>query len=145
MLGVGGVRFLRALGIKPSVFHLNEGHSAFLLLELLREEIAQGKSLAEATAAVRQKAIFTTHTPVAAGHDRFSRDLLDHLMHKWPEKLGVPMDQFMDLGRVKMGDVNETFCMTVLALKHTRSQRCQRAQRRGQPPDVAMPLSRQEG
>jgi starch phosphorylase len=121
VLGTGGVRFLRAIGVEPSVFHLNEGHSAFLLLELLREQIEQGKTMAEAHEIVRQKAVFTTHTPVAAGHDRFSRDLLDHLMHSWPDKLRISMDQFMDLGRVRQGDANETFCMTVLALTHTRA------------------------
>ena len=121
MLGAGGVRLLRALGIQPSVYHLNEGHSAFLLLELLREEILQGRSYEEAKERVRSKALFTTHTPVAAGHDRFSQDLLDHLMHSWPGQLGLTTDQFMDLGRVKVGDTQEPFCMTVLALKHTRA------------------------
>lgn len=121
MLGVGGVRLLRALGVEPAVYHLNEGHSSFLLLELLREEIAKGATMAQARERVKEKAIFTTHTPVAAGHDRFSRDLLDHLMHEWPGQLRINMDQFMDLGRVNAGDPHETFCMTVLALRHTRA------------------------
>jgi starch phosphorylase len=120
MLGVGGVRLLRALGVQPSVYHLNEGHSAFLLLELIREATQSGMSLEEAREAVRARAVFTTHTPVAAGHDRFTRELLDHLMHPWPEKLGLDMESFMDLGRVKPGDEKEPFCMTVLALRHTR-------------------------
>jgi starch phosphorylase len=121
MLGVGGVRLLRSLGVEPSVFHLNEGHSSFLLLELMREQIAQGKSIDAAREAVQKKAIFTTHTPVPAGHDRFSAELLDHLLHAWPAKLKLSFDQFLDLGRVKPGDTNELFCMTTLALKHTRA------------------------
>ena len=121
MMGVGGVRLLRALGIDPGVYHLNEGHSAFLLLELIREQVAQGKSLAEARAIVNQKAVFTTHTPVPAGHDRFSRELLDHLMHEWPAKLGLNMDGLMDLGREHPGSHEEPFTMTVLALNNTRA------------------------
>src|SRR5437763_9261231 len=72
LLGIGGVRLLRALGINPSVFHMNEGHAAFLTLELARERLAQGKSFNEALATTRNQCIFTTHTPVEAGHDRFS-------------------------------------------------------------------------
>ncbi len=121
MLGVGGVRFLRAIGVEPSVYHLNEGHSAFLLLELIREQIEQGKSLAEAQAVVKQKAVFTTHTPVPAGHDRFTRDLLDHLMHSWPERLKLSMDEFMDLGREQPGNPSDSFTMTVLALRNSRA------------------------
>src|SRR5262249_53176079 len=76
-LGSGGVRALRALGITPAIFHLNEGHSAFLLLELLREELAQGLPLDEARARVRAQAVFTTHTPITAGHDVFGVELMD--------------------------------------------------------------------
>jgi starch phosphorylase len=121
VLGVGGVRFLRELGVKPSVYHLNEGHSSFLLLELLREQLEAGKTLDKAKELARKQAVFTTHTPVPAGHDRFTADLLDHLMHAWPGKLGLTFDQFMDLGRVKAGDQLEPFCMTVLALKLTHA------------------------
>jgi starch phosphorylase len=121
VLGVGGVRLLRKLGIAPSTYHLNEGHSAFLLLDLLREQIEAGKSLKEACDLTRKQVVFTTHTPVPAGHDRFSQDLLDHLMHSWPASLKMTMDEFMDLGRVRKGDKNETFCMTVLALGLTRA------------------------
>ena len=120
-MGVGGVRLLRKLGIAPTVYHLNEGHSAFLLLELLREQLEAGKTLAEAGAIVRDECVFTTHTPVPAGHDRFSRDLLDHMMHAWPAKLKLEMEAFMDLGRVEPGKQEEPFCMTVLALKYTRA------------------------
>src|SRR5690606_36011861 len=89
MLGVGGLRLLRAIGITPSVFHLNEGHSAFLLLELLNEQIQAGKTLEEAQVIVKRQVVFTTHTPVPAGHDRFSVELLDHMLHAWPAKLGI--------------------------------------------------------
>src|SRR5438034_768419 len=75
LLGVGGVRLLRALGVQPSVFHMNEGHSAFLTFELIREKLAERKSFNDAFARTKQECIFTTHTPVEAGHDRFSRDL----------------------------------------------------------------------
>ena len=83
LLGVGGVRLLRALGVEPSVFHMNEGHAAFLTLELMREKMAAGQSFDDALAQHhRQQCIFTTHTPVEAGHDRFSRDLMDYAMRK---------------------------------------------------------------
>lgn len=121
VLGVGGIRLLRMLGIKPSVHHLNEGHSAFLLLELLREQIAEGKSFEEAQKIVREEAVFTTHTPVPAGHDRFTADLMTHAMGKWPENLKISQDQFMGIGRINPDDHNETFCMTALALKMTRA------------------------
>src|SRR5881394_309010 len=74
LLGVGGVRLLRMLGVQPSIFHMNEGHAAFLTLELIREKLAAGRSFEEAFAQTKAECIFTTHTPVEAGHDRFSRD-----------------------------------------------------------------------
>jgi starch phosphorylase len=77
VLGIGGVRLLRAIGVTPSVFHMNEGHAAFLGLELLREQYAAKKSPEKAQAIVKQQCVFTTHTPVPAGHDRFSRDLMN--------------------------------------------------------------------
>src|SRR5207237_1572765 len=78
MLGIGGVRLLRNLGIQPSVFHLNEGHSAFLTLELARELIEREDfDFAEAARSLRERCVFTTHTPVAAGHDEFSAELID--------------------------------------------------------------------
>src|SRR5258706_5641611 len=80
LLGVGGVRLLRALGVTPSVFHMNEGHAAFLTLELVRERLAQGKSFDDALSITRQQCIFTTHTPVEAGHDRFSPTLMDYAL-----------------------------------------------------------------
>jgi len=121
LLGVGGLRLLRMLGITPSVFHLNEGHAAFLGLELAREKIAAGKSFKEALAATREECVFTTHTPVPAGHDRFSSDLLHYATSRFTSQLNVEHEEIMRLGRVKPDDENETFCMTVLALKLSRA------------------------
>jgi starch phosphorylase len=121
LLGVGGVRLLRALGIQPSTFHMNEGHAAFLTLELMREKLAAGATLEEAMTRTRQECIFTTHTPVEAGHDRFTSDLIQYAAHKFSSDLGLTHDAFMDLGRVQAGDAQEPFCMTVLALKHSRA------------------------
>jgi starch phosphorylase len=121
LLGVGGVRLLRTLGVQPSTFHMNEGHAAFLTLELVGEKMAAGKSFDEAFAATRQECLFTTHTPVEAGHDRFSSDLMSYAAHKFGQQLKLNHDQLMGLGRVKPEDRNEPFCMTVLALKCSRA------------------------
>ncbi|HET7625435.1 MAG TPA: alpha-glucan family phosphorylase [Verrucomicrobiae bacterium] len=121
LLGIGGVRLLRALGIAPSVFHMNEGHAAFLTLELTREKMAAGKKFEEASALTRSECIFTTHTPVEAGHDRFSPDLMNYAMQRYCATLSVPFQELMGLGRVNPADQAEPFCMTVLALKLSRS------------------------
>jgi glycogen phosphorylase len=121
LLGIGGVRLLRALGVQPSVFHMNEGHAAFLTLELIREKMAGGKKYDEASTATKAHCMFTTHTPVEAGHDRFSASLMDYAMHTYRSTLSVPWDEIMGLGRVNPKDANEPFCMTVLALKLSRS------------------------
>jgi glycogen phosphorylase len=121
LLGIGGVRLLRALGIQPSVFHMNEGHAAFLTLELLREKMGAGKSFQDALPATKAECIFTTHTPVEAGHDRFSPDLVDYAMHKFKTELSVPFAELMKLGRVNPQNQQEPFCMTVLALKLSRA------------------------
>ncbi len=121
LLGVGGVRLLRLLGYQPSVFHMNEGHAAFLTLELIREKLAEGRSFAEAQEATRAECIFTTHTPVEAGHDRFSSDLMGYAAHKFCTQLKINHEQLMALGRVNPADPGEPFCMTVLALKHARA------------------------
>lgn len=120
VLGIGGVRLLRALGVQPSVFHMNEGHSAFLTLELLREQMAAKKSLEKAEEFVKQHCFFTTHTPVPAGHDRFSRDLINTAFRRFSEVSGFGIEQLMRYGRIRPEDINETFCMTVLALKMSR-------------------------
>jgi glycogen phosphorylase len=121
LLGVGGVRLLRALGIQPSVFHMNEGHAAFLSLELIREHLTQGTSFNKALELSRQACVFTTHTPVAAGHDRFSSDLIELAAHRLRTDLKISSQELMALGRVNPNDNNEAFCMTVLALKTSRA------------------------
>ena len=121
LLGIGGIRLLRALGIAPSVFHMNEGHAAFLVFELVREKMAAGQDFKSALAATRQECIFTTHTPVEAGHDRFSPDLMHYALMKIQAQLKLPPREFMALGRVVPENELETFCMTVLALKGSRA------------------------
>ena len=121
LLGVGGVRALRALEIAPSVIHLNEGHSAFAVLEMIHAEMGeQGVSFSDAAREVASMTVFTTHTPVAAGHDRFPAELVETHLGKLREALEVDYDQFMGLGRVHPEDHGEPFCMTVLALKLSR-------------------------
>jgi starch phosphorylase len=121
LLGIGGVKLLRALGIAPAVFHMNEGHAAFLTLELIREQLAAGSPLPEAMARTKAQCVFTTHTPVEAGHDRFSLELMDFAMHKLRRQLTMPFEELLSLGRIDPHDAHESFCMTVLALKLSRS------------------------
>ncbi len=121
LLGMGGVRLLRALRIEPSLYHLNEGHAAFITLELMREKIAQGSTFDEAFAQTRQQCVFTTHTPVEAGHDRFSPELVQYALQRVQPQVVSSFDQLMALGRVDPKNKQESFCMTVLALKTTRS------------------------
>lgn len=121
LLGVGGVRALTALGISPGVAHLNEGHSAFASLELVRQRMmTEGISAEEAMRRVASQIVFTTHTPVPAGHDRFSSQLIEEHLGPLAEALGLSHDQLMTLGRENFGHHNEEFCMTVLALKLSR-------------------------
>ena len=121
LLGVGGVRALHALGIHPSVLHLNEGHSAFADAgdDPLGME-ASGLPFGEAVRDVAAMTVFTTHTPVAAGHDRFPAPLVEEHLGKIREALHLSYEDFMGLGRVYPADPNEPFCMTVLALKLSR-------------------------
>ena len=121
LLGIGGVRLLRTLGIEPSTFHMNEGHAAFLTLELVREKMAAGKSYAEAQKLTVPECIFTTHTPVEAGHDRFTPELMNYALQRFSTTLAVPFKELLGLGRVKPEDEHEPFCMTVLALKLSRA------------------------
>ncbi len=121
LLGIGGVRALHLLGITPSVLHLNEGHSAFAGLEMIRHEMEEtAVPFGEAVRNVAQMTVFTTHTPVAAGHDRFPASLVEEHLGKFRERLHLSYDDFMGLGRVYPGDTNEPFCMTVIALKLSR-------------------------
>ncbi len=121
LLGVGGVRVLKAMDIHPSVLHLNEGHSAFAGLEKIREKMeAEGGPFGEIVHDVAAMTVFTTHTPVAAGHDRFPATLVEEHLGKLREEIRLSYDDFMGLGRVHTDDPNEPFCMTVLALKLSR-------------------------
>ncbi len=121
LLGVGGARALRALGISASVFHLNEGHSAFALLERARYRIqADGLDPHQALLEVAAASVFTTHTPVDAGHDRFPADLISDYLRPLAEGLKLPLDEVLGLGRVNPHDFGSSFLPTVLALRLTR-------------------------
>ncbi|MEO5924353.1 MAG: alpha-glucan family phosphorylase [Bryobacteraceae bacterium] len=121
LLGVGGVRALRAMGIVPGVFHLNEGHSAFGVLEAIRERMEdEGISFDQALPHVARQTCFTTHTPVPAGHDRFNQDLIEEHLGPMRDSLGLSIEGLMALGRENPGNYGETFCMTVLGLKLSR-------------------------
>lgn len=117
LLGVGGHRALEALGIRPTVYHLNEGHAAFCGLDRVRKLMAQGKSFEKAVEIVRKSSVFTTHTPVAAGHDRFDWKMTVKYLAPIGEALGISWREFLALGRENPDDRKESFCMTVLALK----------------------------
>jgi starch phosphorylase len=122
ILGVGGLRALDALGIRPGVLHLNEGHSAFSILERARQEMARDAiDFQTALRRVSATTVFTTHTPVAAGHDRFGGELLEEVIGPLREQLGLSLHDLMGLGRVAPDDATEPFCMTVLGIKGGRS------------------------
>jgi len=116
MLGIGGVRALRALDISPTVWHMNEGHSAFLVLECIRELVSEGLDFEEAADLVRRQTLFTTHTPVPAGHDAFPFHMVEQYFSEYWEELGLSRDQFLHLGRHEE-EWGTSFNMTVLALK----------------------------
>src|SRR5262249_21994497 len=115
LLGVGGVRALAALGIEPTVFHMNEGHAALLGLERARRFMEKGISRAEAFERVRSSTVFTTHTPVAAGHDVFDPELSGRYLGPLAASLGMSFDELAPLGR-EDGE-SSGFGMTPLALR----------------------------
>jgi starch phosphorylase len=118
LLGVGGARALTAMGILPNVVHMNEGHSAFAPLEYVRMAMHEdGRSYDEAVRDVSAKCVFTTHTPVPAGHDRFDAALIEENLGPLGEQIGLDHHGLMGLGRVNPENAEETFCMTVLAFK----------------------------
>jgi starch phosphorylase len=118
LLGIGGFRALKALGLRPSVFHMNEGHSAFLSLERCRELMTASKlSFAEAREAATAGLVFTTHTPVPAGNDYFAPELMDKYFSDCSKELDLPRNEFLGLGRQEPQNEQEPFCMTVLALR----------------------------
>ncbi len=116
VLGIGGVRALRQLGIHPNVWHMNEGHSAFLVLELVREKVVQGIPFDEAWREVRAQSVFTTHTPVPAGNDAFPLHLMEKYFGSFWPQLGLTREQFFDIA-LQHQHWGPTFAMTVLALK----------------------------
>jgi len=118
ILGIGGVRILRAMGINPSVWHLNEGHTAFLSLERLKEEIEGGKSFEDGSENVKRNSLFTTHTPIAAGHDRFSRELAQKALGYFMENAGIETERVFELA-TDPGDTNGMFSMSAFAIRTT--------------------------
>jgi len=118
LLGMGGIRLLDALKVTSDLYHCNEGHAAFTNVQRLINLIERDKfTFTEALEVVRASSLFTTHTPVPAGHDKFDEDLLRIYMRHVPEKLNISWDQFMDMGRERLGDHSEKFSMSNLAAK----------------------------
>jgi len=121
LLGIGGIRALRTIGLDTDLYHCNEGHAAFTSLERLREYIQDAKmTFPEAMEVVRGSSLFTTHTPVPAGHDSFEEDLLRTYIAHYPERLQITWNQFMNLGRFHPNQVHEKFSMSVLAVKFSQ-------------------------
>jgi glycogen phosphorylase len=121
LLGVGGFRALKAMGITPGVLHLNEGHSGFAVLEAVHSRMdEEGIAFDSAVPRVSREVVFTTHTPVPAGHDRFDTDLIEEHLGPLREALGLSPESLMGLGRERPSNHQETFCMTVLGLRLSR-------------------------
>ena len=121
LLGIGGVRMLHALEIEPAIYHLNEGYTAFAPLEVARQEMEfSGKSFYEVEGWVRDRTVFTTHTPVSDGNDVFSADMVDSFFGNYWPQLGLTREEFLNLGARRFGDPWEPFSLTVLALRMTR-------------------------
>ena len=121
LLGVGGFRALKAMGISPGVLHLNEGHSGFAVLEAIRNRMSEeGIDFASAASQISREVVFTTHTPVPAGHDRFNADLIEEHLGPLREQLGLSHDELMAYGRENPHSQDEPFAMTVLGLKLSR-------------------------
>ncbi len=119
LLGVGGVRALHEMGIKPTVWHINEGHAAFMMLERMRALVRGGLDFATALEAVAANTVFTTHTAVPAGHDHFSAEMITTHFEQFYRDLGISREEFLELGRVPG---NPDFNMTALAVKASRHQ-----------------------
>jgi glycogen phosphorylase len=116
LLGIGGVRMLRTLGIEPSVWHANEGHTGFMMLERVREQVAKGIPFPEAVRNIQVNTVFTTHTPVPAGNDIFPDQLIDKYFWNYWGSLGIDRNTFIRLGSFD-GSLQQGFNMTVLSLK----------------------------
>jgi len=118
LLGVGGIRALRSLGLTPAVAHMNEGHSAFLAFERIREAMHEKQmDFHQAKQAVWPTNVFTTHTPVPAGNERFPMEMVERYFRRWADEFKVEWKEIAGLGRENPDDPNEPFCMTILALK----------------------------
>jgi starch phosphorylase len=118
LLGIGGLRALKAIGINPDIYHLNEGHAAFLGLERLRNYMKDtGLSFDEALEVVRSTQLFTTHTPVPAGHDTFSETLLRDYLYEFTYALDISWESLIGLGRLNAGDSDELFNVSHLAIR----------------------------
>jgi starch phosphorylase len=121
LLGIGGYRALKAMGVTPGVLHLNEGHSGFAVLEAVRDRmVEEGISFEQAAPRVAREVVFTTHTPVPAGHDRFDSELVEEHLGPLREAMGISHEALMAMGRENPWNGEETFCMTVLGLKLSR-------------------------
>ncbi len=120
LLGIGGVKALSALGIQPDVFHMNEGHSAFLALERIRLQIVENKlDFYSALQVVAAANVFTTHTPVPAGHDSFPREMMQKYFGDFARELGLPFEEFFSFGQTRL-NADDPFSMTILALRLSR-------------------------
>ncbi len=122
LLGIGGVRALIAIGKKITVFHMNEGHSAFLSIERIRTAMKENNlTFNEALINTTSNNVFTTHTPIPAGNDRFAPELVEKYLSFYIKEMGLKKEEFLALGRENPSDKEETFCMTVLAIKTASS------------------------
>jgi starch phosphorylase len=119
ILGIGGVRVLRSLGIEPSVWHANEGHAGLMMIERLREYLEAGMPEQEAISKVRDRTVFTTHTPVPAGHDTFPPSLIESCLRSYYERMGISRDRLLELGG-EHGLGGDLFHMTALAMRLSR-------------------------
>ena len=117
LLGIGGIRAIRAMGIDPDVYHLNEGHAAFIGLERLRNFVQSGLSVGAATEVIRASSLFTTHTPVPAGHDSFVESMMWPYFSEFASSMSMPWEKFIALGRVNADNRDEEFSMSHLAAK----------------------------
>ena len=120
LLGIGGLRLLEQIGDRPDVFHMNEGHAAFLVVEMWIRGMQAGLDRSEAWKRVQQRCVFTTHTPVPAGHDRFYWDCVNHYLGPYRRACGLSEGELMSVGRENVHDLNSPLSMTVLALKGAR-------------------------
>jgi starch phosphorylase len=117
LLGIGGVRAIEAMGLAPDIYHLNEGHAGFLSIERLKNHVDQGMAFHEAVEAVRSSSLYTTHTPVPAGHDHFPEHLLRNYLYNYAGDLGIEWHDFMALGRTNPDNGAEDFNMSKLSIR----------------------------